>query len=224
MMKVPRVKRSVWPRAKKLTEGTYRKKALPLLLKDFQGCCAYCLDPEDFRLPSHSHVDHFNPRLTGRKRNQYVNLMLACVACNYCKLDKPVTNPLKPSQRLLNCTEESEFPAHLSENDGGEWRPHSDAGYYHVESIGLNAACHKLKRAERAKIAKQIRELATCAVIYKGSNPVATHRETLKTIRMLVGHLEYFPALVTNGEVISVRDWLRQQGVPAEFIEPLPAG
>src|SRR5437899_167860 len=98
-MRVPRVKRGPGPKSK-MTEATYRKKALPHLLNDFKRHCAYCLDPDEFRHPSLNHVDHFNCKLHGRKRHQYTNLMLACGACNMSKRDKPVRNPLDHEQRL----------------------------------------------------------------------------------------------------------------------------
>src|SRR5437868_3115831 len=109
-----RVNRSDGPKST-MTEATYRKKALPFLLKDFEGRCAYCLDPSEFRHPSQNHVEHFNCKLHGRKRHLYANLMLACATCNQCKHAKPVVNPLDQDQRLLNCTEENEFPAQIVE-------------------------------------------------------------------------------------------------------------
>ena len=91
---------------------------MPSLLKDFEGRCAYCLDPDDFRHPSQTHVDHFDCKLHGRKRHRS-NLMLGCAACNMSKHDKPVVNPFDKQQRLLNCTEETEFPTDIYETDDG---------------------------------------------------------------------------------------------------------
>src|ERR1700722_15453991 len=97
-----RVKRSKGPKSR-MTKATYRKKALPFLLKDFEGRCAYCLDPNEFRHPKQDQVDHFDCKLKERQRHQFKNLMLACGTCNFCKLNKPVHNPYDSEQRLLNC-------------------------------------------------------------------------------------------------------------------------
>ncbi len=216
-MKQPRVKRGPGPKAK-LTAATYRKKALPHLLTDFGRRCAYCLDPGDFRHPSQTHVDHFNCKLHGRKRHQYKNLMLACAACNQCKHDKPVVNPLEPRQRLLNCTEETEFPGHITEAEDGQWHAQTSAGEYHLAAIGLGESCHQAKRAARRNMAQRILALLTEAIHYQGSNPADLHRQVLEMVRAIVGQLDKFPPLITERGVVSVRDWLIGQGVDPALI------
>ncbi len=143
-MKGPRVKRGNGPQSA-MTKATYRKKALPFLLNDFERRCAYCLDPDEFRHPSQNHVEHFDCKLKERKKHQFKNLMLACVTCNTCKHAKPVVNPLNSEQRFLNCTLENEFPEHIEEVPDGQWRAKTDAGNYHLESIGRQERCHVQK-------------------------------------------------------------------------------
>lgn len=211
-MKAARVKRSAGPRSK-LTRASYRRKALPFLLKDFEGKCAYCLDPGEFRHPSQTQVDHFNCKLRERKRHQYENLMLACSACNLTKHDKPVVNPLDREQRLLNCTQENEFPEHILEKEDGQWEPVTKAGEYHLESIGLREDCHKQKRAARRRIVEQILILCSTAIKYETSNPAAIHYQVMDTLRELLSHLDNFPPLVTGEGILSARDWLKARGV-----------
>jgi hypothetical protein len=201
-----------------MTEWTYRKKALPHLLKDFERSCAYCLDPDDFRHPSLNNVDHFDCKLKARKRHQYKNLMLACVACNLTKHDKPVHNPLDKEQRLLNCTFETEFPEHIFESFDGQWNAYTKAGEYHLESIGLTEACHKQKRAARRIMAERILKLCQTAVQYKSANPAEVHTQILGTISDLLEQLKKFPPLVTNEGVLSVSEWLIRKGVDAELL------
>jgi len=122
-----RVKRGTGPKST-MTKASYRRKGLPFLLKDFEGRCAYCLDPNEFRHPSQDQVDHFNCKLKERKRHQYKNLMLACATCNHCKHDKPTVNPFDKEQRLINCTEENEFPDHIWERDDGQWEAKTKPG------------------------------------------------------------------------------------------------
>jgi hypothetical protein len=213
-----RVKRSAGPKSK-MTEATYRRKALPHLLDDFERRCAYCLDPDEFRHPSLNQVDHFDCNLRGRKRHQYLNLMLACVACNLSKHDKPVRNPLDKEQRLLNCTIENEFPNHIVEKEDGQWEPLTKAGYYHLESIGLREQCHKQKRAARRRIAEQILELCTKAIQYKAVNPAEIHNQMMDTMRLLLEHLRNFPPLVTEDGVMAAMEWLKIRGVDTRALD-----
>jgi hypothetical protein len=219
-MRQPRVRRSTGPKSN-MTEATYRKKALPFLLKDFERRCAYCLDPDDFRHPSQNHVDYFNCRLRPRNRNKYQNLMLACVTCNTCKHDKPVVNPLQKEQRLLNCTEENEFPRHIVEEADGRWKPVTPAGQYHIVSICLDERCHTQKRAWRRRITHQILELCTTAIQYQSHNPLKTHDTLIQTIRQMLALLDNFPPLITDKGVLTARDWLRQEGVCLDFVAPV---
>lgn len=216
-MSAPRVSRGPGPKAK-LTEGNYRKKALPLLLVDFKRSCAYCLDPDDFRHPSLNHVEHFNCKIHGRGRHQYKNLMLACAACNLTKHDKPVVNPLDKRQRLLNCTVENEFPEHIWEDEDGQWVAATAAGEYHLTAIGLQETCHKLKRRERRKLAQSILGMLTTAILYESHNPEAAHQMVMNTVRDVLDHLDLFPPLVTKDGVLTVREWLATQGVDTKLL------
>jgi len=222
-MKAARVKRSAGPKSK-MTEATYRKKGLPHLLKDFERRCAYCLDPDDFRHPSLNHVDHFDCKLHGRKRHQYLNLMLACVACNMCKHDKPVKNPFDKEQRLLNCTLETEFPEHIVETEDGDWKPLTKAAEYHLASIGLREPCHKQKRAARRRIAEQVLRLCTTAVQYRTVNPAEVHDQMMGMMRVLLEELGKFPPLVTEEGVMTAAQWLERKGVDMAMFNGGKAG
>jgi len=196
-----------------MTEATYRKKALSHLLKDFEGRCAYCLDPSDFRHPSQNHVEHFNCKLRPRKRHQYKNLMLGCATCNLCKHDKPVINKYDKRQRLLNCTEESEFPTHIMEDESGRWLPLTPEGLYHLTVIGLDEPCQQKKRELRLELAKDLLRLYTTAIQYQGQNPIELHQTIMETVRDILNRLSAFPPLITENGVLSVRQWLEKQGV-----------
>ena len=208
----PRVKRGVGPKSK-MTKANYRKKALPHLLKDFEKHCAYCLDPSELRHPSQNHVEHFDCKLKERKRHQYVNLMLSCCTCNMCKHDKPVVNKFDPEQRLLNCTKENEFPKHIVENEKGEWKPQTAAGFYHIHAIGLNESCHVKKRLWRRNLANSISKLYSTAIQYIGHNPRETHEAIMSETNSILASLENLPPMVTESDVMSVKDWLSQKGV-----------
>lgn len=211
-MSEPRVKRSKGPKVL-LTDGNYRKKALPFLLQDFERRCAYCLDPDEFRLPSHNQVEHFDCKISGRRRHQYRNLMLGCVACNFTKRAKPKTNPFDKRQRLLNCTEENEFLGHIVEEEDGQWKALTPEGEYHLTCIGLTESCYRSKRVERRRMATRLLALLTQAIRYESHNPPDLHKETMSMIRGTLGLLEKFPPLVTDAGVLTVREWLDKQGV-----------
>jgi len=217
-MKTARVKRSHGPKAA-MTEATYRKKALPHLLADFNGLCAYCLDPKEFRAASQSNVEHFDCKIRGRERHYYKNLMLACAACNMSKHDKPVVNPFDSEQRLLNCTEENEFLGHIRENSNGQWESTSKAGHYHLASIGLTADCHNKKRKARAVMANRIFGLLTTAIQYKTVNPEAVHHQLMGAVRDLLQTMENFPPIVTENGVFTVKEWLKSKGVDLGFLD-----
>ena len=216
-MSKARVKRGPGPKVM-LTDGNYRKKALPYLLGDFEHRCAYCLDPDEFRHPSLNHVEHFDCKIHGRRRHAYKNLMLACAACNQTKHDKPVVNPFDKRQRLLNCTEENEFTEHLREHDDGQWEAATPAGEYHLAVIGLQESCHRAKRRERRRMAERLRDLLTQAIQYKSHNPPELHRQIMEMVRGSLALMDKFPPLVTDSGVISVRDWLKQQGVDTTLL------
>jgi hypothetical protein len=201
-----------------MTKATYPKKALKFLLHDFERRCAYCLDPDEFRHPSQSQVDHFNCKLKSRKRNLYKNLMLACAACNLSKHDKMVVNPFDKEQRLLNCTEENEFLGHIVEMPDGQWEARTKAGKYHLESIGLREECHRKKRAARKEVLNRVVKLCTGAVQYKSYNPIELHNEVMATVVTLVEHLDNFPPLVTDQGVVSAREQLKKSGINLDVI------
>jgi len=212
-----RVVRSKGPKSA-MTKATYRKKALPHLLKDFQGHCAYCLDPDEFRHPSQSQVDHFDCNVRGRKRNLYKNLMLACAACNLSKHDKPVKNPLDKEQRLLNCTEENEFLTDIVETSNGQWEAGTKAGAYHLEVIGLREDCHRKKRQARRGVVQQVINLCSTALQYQHVDPAGLNAQIMATVVALVEHLDNFPPLVTNKGVLTAREFLKKAGIDVDGI------
>ena len=217
-MSKARVKRGPGPKVL-LTDGNYRKKALPHLLEEFERRCAFCLDPDDFRHPSLNHVDHFNCKVHGRRRHAYKNLMLSCAACNVTKHDKPIINPFDERQRLLNCTEENEFPEHIRERGDGQWEAATLQGEYHLTVIGLQEECHRLKRNERRRMADRLLGLLTQAIQYESHNPPELHHQIMDMVSGLLTMLDKFPPLLTDKGVQTVREWLNGQGVDVSLLE-----
>ena len=201
-----------------MTEATYRKKALPFLIVDFKGQCAYCLDSKEFRAPSQSQVEHFDCKLSGRQRHYYRNLNLSCAACNLSKHDKPVKNPFNPEQRLLNCCEENEYIGHIIEDDRGQWLPVTEAGKYHLACINLGADCHVKKRNARKVMVERIHSLLTTAIQYQTANPQEVHDQLMGTVRDLMDHLNNFPPIVTKTGILTTKEWLVSRGVDVNLL------
>jgi hypothetical protein len=85
-------------------------------------------------------VDHFNPRIRGKKRNHFTNLMLASAHCNLRKWKQwPSLSDELEGLRFLNCTEEQDYGAHLYEDRAtGRLYGSTPAGRYHIEGMDLN--------------------------------------------------------------------------------------
>ena len=88
-----------------LREYNARAKAWAFLVKDFEGRCAYSM--RHIRMAggeTHMEVDHFNPKLRGKQRNKYENLMLAELRhCNLKKRDYwPTPSERQNGYRILN--------------------------------------------------------------------------------------------------------------------------
>ena len=75
-------------------------------------------------------IEEFKSKVKG---GGYKDRSAASKALGKCK----GWNPLDKQQRLLNCTEETEFPEHIVELDNGQWQSVTKAGEYHLVSIGL---------------------------------------------------------------------------------------
>ncbi len=134
-------------------KGKHRQ-ALPDLLRDFDGRCAYSMQYRGKELQ----VDHFNPRLTGKKKNHYTNLFPATAHCNRSKWD---TWPTKADEgaglRFLNCCEELDYGKHIFEDPiTHKVFGITPAGRYHVRYCDLNDSIYILERKNRAEIGKLI--------------------------------------------------------------------
>jgi len=87
-------------------------------------------------------------------------------------------------------------------------------------SIGLDERCHQVKRGERRKMARRILALLTQAIKYESCNPSDVHIQVLGTARDIIEMLEKFPPLVMEKGIISIREWLTEQGINLELISP----
>jgi len=143
-------------------QGKHRQ-ALPDLLRDFEGRCAYSMQLRETELQ----VDHFNPTLTGKWRNQYLNLFPATAHCNRFKWDTwPSPADRKLGIRFLNCCEEVDYGEQIFE-DPVTHRVFgvTPAGRYHVRHCDLNDDLYVAERRDRAEIRKLV--LETNAIVKK---------------------------------------------------------
>src|SRR5712691_4203012 len=106
------------PPSQTLTDGNFRKYALPALVRDFDDRCAYSMQHR--RRAGGSallmEIDHFDPTIKGRKRHRYSNLFLASRYCNNKKWKNwPTANERAQGLRFLNCCEEWDYGEHIFE-------------------------------------------------------------------------------------------------------------
>lgn len=147
----PRIKRKSGPSGK-ITKNNYRKKALPHLLVDFDGRCAYSMRHIRASGKTAMHVDHVNPKLTGRARHLYKNLVLAVAQCNGKKVDTwPSKSEIKKGIRFLDPCAEQDYGCHIFEDPAtSELVGVTSEGRFHIDMLDLNAETFVWERRLRA--------------------------------------------------------------------------
>lgn len=162
--KIPRVVRK-HDAKQSFTESTYRKKAFPKLMDDFEKRCAYSMVHVSVTSETNMEVDHFNSTLAGKKRHTYSNLYPASSVCNGAKRDVwPTKNDLKKRRRFLDCCIETDYGVHFFEDKAtGELLPVTAEGVYHIENCDLNNDWLKQRRLERTENKKILAALNDAA-------------------------------------------------------------
>lgn len=183
-MSEPRIKRTPNVRLK-ATERTYRKKALKLLQSDFKNRCSYCLTDLRNLRESQAQIDHFDAHLKEILRHAYDNLMLSCAGCNLAKHYRRIRDANDPQKRMLNCTKENEFPAHIVERRDSTWKGLTPAGEYHIKCMDLNDPSQVRMRRNRTHLFSEMSKLHTNAVRCSGIGPgtLAEIEGSLETLR-----------------------------------------
>jgi len=136
--------------AKIFYPGGKHRQALPDLLRDFDRRCAYSMQHGGERLA----VDHFNPTLTGKRRNHHANLFPATQHCNRSKWNAwPSAADRKLGLRFLNCCEELDYGVHIFEDPvSHKVFGVTPAGRYHIRHCDLNDSVYVQERKQRAEI------------------------------------------------------------------------
>ncbi len=99
-------------------------------------------------------IDHFNPKVPGRKRNTYSNLFQATRHCNNAKSDTwPSSEDKKLGLRFLNPCKERDYGKHIFEDKNShELIGVTSAGEYHIDYLDLNAPHLVHERATRSRL------------------------------------------------------------------------
>ncbi len=134
-------------------QGSYRK-ALKPLLEDFSGECAYSRTNVARSGETIMDVDHFNPKLKGRPKHHYRNLLPVHHYCNVMKSDDwPTLEEQAMGIRLLNPAEELDYGPHIVEDSKTNLLIGiTEAGQYHIEICDLNAPHLVLERKTRSEL------------------------------------------------------------------------
>ena len=147
--KKPRVKRG--PPPKKPIKRRHYRDALPELIRDFEGRCAYSMQHQSRTGPLE--VDHFDPRQKLDLIQDYNNLFPASRHCNGKKSDTwPNKAELAAGCRFLNPCQEMDYGEQIFEDP----KTHELAGVtaaarWHIRICALNADHLIKERARRAK-------------------------------------------------------------------------
>ena len=167
----PRLTRNHKP-ARSFKDHNYRE-ALPSLLKETGGRCAYSLRHEMIAGTNNIEVDHFNPDLRGKRRHDYSNLLPAESVCNGSKLAFwPTEEQRAAGIRLLNPFEEQDFGNHICEDiDSHNLIGMTPTGRFHIIKLKLNAPHFVDERRRRYQMHK---EFSGCKLLPKGAdNPIS---------------------------------------------------
>jgi hypothetical protein len=145
----PRVKRG--PAPKKPIKRRKHRDALPELLRDFEGRCAYSMQHQSHSGPLE--VDHFDPRQKKSLIQDYNNLFPASRHCNGKKSDTwPTRAEFAAGCRFLNPCKEMDYGEQIFENpDTHELIGVTTAARWHIRVCGLNADHLVQERRRRAR-------------------------------------------------------------------------
>jgi hypothetical protein len=156
----PRVIRGKGPpwRIKRLN---YRN-ALPFLVEDFDGRCAYSLEHCHTAGMRCMEIDHFNPKLKRKHFQPYSNLFLASRHTNGSKSNHwPTAAEQKLGIRFLNCCQEQDYGVHIFEDPvTSQLVGVTPAGKYHIRYCDLNAPHLVLHRKRRTQMRNLLQKMA----------------------------------------------------------------
>lgn len=147
--KKPRIKRGL-PPEKPIKRRRY-KDALPELIRDFEGRCAYSMQHQT--RCGKLEVDHFDPRKKNDLIQDYNNLFPASRHCNGKKWKHwPTKTEQDAGCRFLNPCEEMDYGEQIFENpQTNELIGTTPAAKWHIRVCGLNADRLIEERRRRAK-------------------------------------------------------------------------
>lgn len=153
-----RVKRGA-PPAKVLKWYRYRN-ALPELLRDFGGRCAYSMQHQE--RAGLLEVDHFDPRAKSKNPQNYENLFPVSRHCNCRKSDHwPTAIEAAAGCRFLNPCEEWDYGHQIFEDSASHRLVGTTpAAIWHIRMCGLNADHLINERSKRAEYTSQLKHRA----------------------------------------------------------------
>ena len=178
--KKPRIKRGPPPK-KPIKRRNYRD-ALPELIRDFEGRCAYSMQHQS--RSGRLEVDHFDPRRKKDLIQNYNNLFPASRHCNGKKSDIWPSNTERAAGcRFLNPCEEMDYGEHIFEDPTThELVGVTPAARWHIRMCGLNADHLIQERRRRAKHWRTIKSVAIKVMgdYYRASEMAQSFREEVE--------------------------------------------
>jgi len=145
------------PPLQKIPRTKYRR-ALPELIRDFDGRCAYSM--QHFSRAggmSCMEVDHFDPRTKKERFQNYNNLFLATRHCNGAKRDRPTHGDVAAGLRFINPCEDWDYGKYIFEDPiSHRLIGTTPQAIYHIRYCDLNAAHLVAERRDRSAILKML--------------------------------------------------------------------
>ncbi len=156
--KKARIKRGP-PPVKAIKRSRY-STALPELMRDFDGRCAYSMQHNE--RCGKLEVDHFDPRKKKDLIQSYDNLFPASRHCNGKKSNHwPNKAETAAGCRFLNPCEETDYGGQIFEDpDTHRLLGVSPAAIWHIRMCGLNADHLVNERAKRTQYIEQLKSKA----------------------------------------------------------------
>lgn len=154
--------------------GAYRE----CLRLEFQFVCAYCLSTEREAAAGEAYggfeIEHFKPKGRGEfrhLRNDYLNLLWACHACNRAKGHRwPHPKERRLGMRFVDPTKEALGRFLQLKGDRVGATAANPAGEYMIEEIRLNSSLHIERRRKRANLEKKLALVEGIAQVLRDRN------------------------------------------------------
>lgn len=175
------------PPPQKIRRANYRR-ALPELMRDFEGRCAYSLQhytrAGGMRCME---VDHFDYRQKKDLFQRYENLFPATRHCNGAKSNKPTSKEIAEGLNFINPCQDWDYGKYIFEDPiSHRLVGTTPQAIYHIRFCDLNAEHFVTERRDRAEILKMLK---THRVTLRPSGTFSAAADSIRLLMEQVGRM-----------------------------------